>query len=224
MAFHWHADDGQTLNAGLVALWFLRGSGPVLLRNPIFLWFSREGGLDPYPPPSLWIRAWSKSRDEYFSNISLVIVRERQHGVSIIKKRSTISNHGNTVIFFYTISIQEQILMRGSRIFFRGGGVQARRSENSLNNVFFFSFFSLVLNLILQFTEGVQWFYYRENYTFPRIQRGAGATFSKGGGGGPNTNFYRNPYNLWFSRGSRPPIPPPPLDPHMTLINMLSKR
>ena len=31
-----NADDGPTLNAGLVAVIF-RGSGPVLLRNPIFL-------------------------------------------------------------------------------------------------------------------------------------------------------------------------------------------
>ena len=30
-------DAGPTLNAGLVALRFLRGSGPVVLRNPIFL-------------------------------------------------------------------------------------------------------------------------------------------------------------------------------------------
>ena len=30
------ADDDPTLNAGLEALRFLRGSGPVLLRNPIF--------------------------------------------------------------------------------------------------------------------------------------------------------------------------------------------
>ena len=37
MAFCWRADDGPTLNAGLVALWFYRGSGSVLLRNPIFL-------------------------------------------------------------------------------------------------------------------------------------------------------------------------------------------
>ena len=65
--------------------------------------------------------------------------------------------------------------------------------------------------LILQFTEGVQRFYYRENYTFPRIQRGSnilrvgGQTFSRGG---PNANFYRNPYNLWFSRGVRTPYPP----------------
>ena len=44
--------------------------------------------------------------------------------------------------------------------------------------------------LILQFTEGIQWFYYRENYTFegsrgvPTFSRGGGPTFSTGGGGG----------------------------------------
>ena len=36
-AFRWRADDGPTMNAGLVALRFFRGSGPVLLENPIFL-------------------------------------------------------------------------------------------------------------------------------------------------------------------------------------------
>ena len=36
-----------------------------------------------------------------------------------------------------------------------GGGVEARRPENSLDNVFFSH------QLILQFTEGIQWFYYR---------------------------------------------------------------
>ena len=33
MAFRWRADNGPTLNAGLVVLRFSRGSGPVLLRN-----------------------------------------------------------------------------------------------------------------------------------------------------------------------------------------------
>ena len=50
MAFRWRADNGPILNASLVALLFFRGSGPVLLRNPIFLWFSRESS-DPLPPP-----------------------------------------------------------------------------------------------------------------------------------------------------------------------------
>ena len=36
-AFRWRADDGPTMNAGLVALRFFRGSGPVLLENPLFL-------------------------------------------------------------------------------------------------------------------------------------------------------------------------------------------
>ena len=31
------AKSHLTLNAGLVALWFYRGSGPVLVSNPIFL-------------------------------------------------------------------------------------------------------------------------------------------------------------------------------------------
>ena len=43
--------------------------------------------------------------------------------------------------------------------------------------------------------------YYRENFTFPRIQRDS-KIFQGGGGGGqlfpgvPNANFYRNAYNL----------------------------
>ena len=62
--------------------------------------------------------------------------------------------------------------MRGIRNFIQGGGVQVRRQENTLDNVFFcFVFYSP--ELILQLTEGVQWFYYRENYTFQRIQRGS---------------------------------------------------
>ena len=54
MALRWWADDDPTLNAGLAALWFFRGSGPVLLRDPIFLWFFRGGGSEPLS--HLWIR------------------------------------------------------------------------------------------------------------------------------------------------------------------------
>ena len=43
------ANDGQTLNAGLVALWFFRGSGPA--RKPyIFVIFQGGGGWTPCPP------------------------------------------------------------------------------------------------------------------------------------------------------------------------------
>ena len=58
MALLWRADDGPTLNAGLVALWFLRGSGPVLLRNPYIFVSFQGGGVGP--PVSLRIRPWSK--------------------------------------------------------------------------------------------------------------------------------------------------------------------
>ena len=55
------------------------------------------------------------------------------------------------------------IPMRLSRNFFQGGGVLARRPENSLDNVFFFFFGFFSSQLILQFTEVTQWFYYTEN-------------------------------------------------------------
>ena len=57
-----------------------------------------------------------------------------------------------------------------------GGGVEARRPENSLDNVFFSH------QLILQFTEWIQWFYYRGE---------EGVQLLPGGGG-----VHRNPYNL----------------------------
>ena len=60
----------QTLNASFVALWFSRGSGPILLINPICCDFSGGGGGGPDPPvsPSLdpymrqiCMRAWGHS-------------------------------------------------------------------------------------------------------------------------------------------------------------------
>ena len=58
MVFRWQADDGPTLNAGLVAMWFFKESWPVFLRNPVCLWFFC-GVRTPCPPPP-WIRAWQK--------------------------------------------------------------------------------------------------------------------------------------------------------------------
>ena len=54
MAFRSGADDGPTMNAGLVAMCLFRGSGSVLLRNPIALCLS--GGVCTRCPP-LWVRA-----------------------------------------------------------------------------------------------------------------------------------------------------------------------
>ena len=60
--------------------------------------------------------------------------------------------------------------------------------------------------LILQFKEGVQWFY----YTF---SRGGGVpTFSRGGG--PIETHITMTFD--FPGGSGPPIPP--LDPHMDIV------
>ena len=82
-------------------------------------------------------------------------------------------------------------------IFWGGGGVEARRPENSLDNVFFSH------QVILQFTERIQWFYYRGE---------EGVQLLPGGGG-----VQRNPYNLGFSRGAGSRPPNPPLDPHVGL-------
>ena len=51
MAFRWRADVGLTLNGSFV---IFRGSGPVLLRKPIFLYFVifQRGPYSLPPPPS----------------------------------------------------------------------------------------------------------------------------------------------------------------------------
>ena len=70
----------------------------------------------------------------------------------------------------------------------------------------------LLRKLYLYFTKNPEGVHY-----FPRggviFQGGVSTLFQ--GGGGPNANFYRNPYTyLLFSRGGvRTPYPP--LDPHM---------
>ena len=51
MMFRLRADDGQTLNSGLMALRFLfGGSGSVLLRNPLALLFFQWGRGSPLDP------------------------------------------------------------------------------------------------------------------------------------------------------------------------------
>ena len=50
MAFPWLRNDGPTLNAGLVALLFFRGSWPVLLSVCDFLGGGGGWGPDPLPP------------------------------------------------------------------------------------------------------------------------------------------------------------------------------
>ena len=53
MAFRWRADDGPTLNAGLVAVIFAGDPDLHCLKTLYFCDFSGEGGgPDPLPPPS----------------------------------------------------------------------------------------------------------------------------------------------------------------------------
>ena len=79
---------------------------------------------------------------------------------------------------------------------FLSGRVQAQWPENNLNVFFLFCVF-LVLNL--QFTEGVQWSYYRENYTFRRIQRSRGGpTFSRGREGPTFSNSHQMRKQAYF--------------------------
>ena len=81
--------------------------------------------------------------------------------------------------------------MRGSRNFCKrggggggGGGVEARRPENNL--------FFLFLNLLYSLQRGSNGFVTEGGPTFFK----RGSNFFEGGGGGPNVNFFRNPYNL----------------------------
>ena len=60
--------------------------------------------------------------------------------------------------------------MRRIRNFIQGGGAGPTAGKQSGQRRFLF-FYSP--ELILQLAEGVQWFYYRENYIFLRIQRGS---------------------------------------------------
>ena len=66
--------------------------------------------------------------------------------------------------------------MRRIRNFIQGGGgggpgPTARKQSGQRR--FFFALLFYSPELILQLAEGVQWFYYRENYIFLRIQRGS---------------------------------------------------
>ena len=94
-----------------------------------------------------------------------------------------------------------------------GGGVQVNPTKKALTTFFFSP------HLILQKSN----VYFQRKLSFFKVQEGV--QLFPGGGGG--SNFfqggvqllipYRTPYDLWFSRGVRNPLPPPPpLDPPLT--------
>ena len=94
-------------------------------------------------------------------------------------------------------------IMHGSRNFGQGGGPGPTARKQPGQRFYFSS------QLILQFTEGVQWFYCRENFTFPRIQRGSNI-FQWGGGAGPTFSRWKMHINCDFPGGAQTPYPPPP--------------
>ena len=106
--------------------------------------------------------------------------------------------------------------MRGSSIFSGGGGRWSK--PDGLKTVWTtFCFFIFSLQLILQFTEGVHWFYYGENYTFPMIQRrsnifqGGGVNFFQGGGEGLQMLISIETHITCDSPGGVQTPSPPPL-------------
>ena len=101
-------------------------------------------------------------------------------------------------------------------IFVRGGPGQS--DKNKLWQRFFFFFFS-----VLSIFYRSQLVKFKEIYHFSRFQRES--NLLQGG-----SNFfqgvqllipYRNPYNLWFSRGGPDPLSPP-LDPNLTVTSVLT--
>ena len=76
----------------------------------------------------------------------------------------------------YTLNSDPDVMNKSNRVHARiqefwsgrGGGVEARRPENSLDNVFFSQ------QPILQFTEWIQWFYYRGEEGGPTSSSGWG--------------------------------------------------
>ena len=102
--------------------------------------------------------------------------------------------------------------MRGSRNVRRGGGgggCPGQSDKNCADNVFI-----LVLSLLYR-SQMVSFkvMYHFSRFHFPRVQLFPG-------GGVQLLIPYRNPYNLWFSRGVTTPAPPPPppLDPHLCTL------
>ena len=103
------------------------------------------------------------------------------------------------------------VSMRGSRKFCQGvcvwGGGGSLTAWKQPGQRFFFVFcFLLVLNLFYSLQRGSNGFITEKTILFKGSRE---SNFSKGGVQGPSLNFYRNPYNLWFSGGgSGPPITP----------------
>ena len=118
--------------------------------------------------------------------------------------------------------------MRRSRIFCWGGGgegVQTDGQKNSLNN--FFSVFFFSPQLILQFTEGVQWLVITEKTILFEKSRGVQHLTGEVQllPGVQMLISIETHITCDFSGGVRTPIPPPPpLDPRMIFHTIILSR
>ena len=111
-----------------------------------------------------------------------------------------------------------------------GGGGSTSIWQKCSDNVVFWGVFFFAFFLVLGLFYRSQMVSFIEKYHFSRFRRGSkffqcvcvggGGTFSRGGV--QLLIPYRNPYNLWFPRGSGPPVPPP-LDPHLAAIYLVSQ-
>ena len=106
MAFRWHADDGPTLNAGLVAAIF-QGSGSVLLESPyIFVIF--QGGPDPFVSPSGSAHV-ENAADLWQKNTGLCSVKSATIGYTLSARaslRQSIHSYVVTTIHGYATTAQ----------------------------------------------------------------------------------------------------------------------
>ena len=74
----------------------------------------------------------------------------------------------------------------------------------------------LVLSLFYSLQRGSNGFIAEKTILILYQGSRGGSIIFRGGGGGPNANFFRNPCTyLLFSRGVGVRTPYPPLDPHM---------
>ena len=110
--------------------------------------------------------------------------------------------------------------MRGPRNFRQGGGgVKVSLTKKALT--FFFLFFFFIIIIVLSLFYRSQMVNFKEIYRFSRFQSGptfyrGGSNFFQGGGGSNCLFLIETHITCNFPGGSGPPVPPPPLDPHLS--------
>ena len=115
MAFCWLARDGPTLNADLVALWFVRG--PVFEGNSIFLLFFRGVRTPCPPPPPQIVRTWKNNLDP--GQATMVVFQDTMYTFRDTQGGGVKIDNFFSYLTFVTSSRWSKYCMRWS---FGGGG------------------------------------------------------------------------------------------------------